>query len=139
MKARLLFPVWLLLSGRADDGPPPVQSEPAHVVVYRQREFEGTTYDIKINDRKLGPLPTNRYLQVDVPAGQVKVESVLSYFSDNQTVQLDAQPGRTYYVKAVEEMDFLSSALLLAPVSETQGQRETQGLKPAPKPRAKTR
>lgn len=138
MKAPFLFPVWLLLSGRAD-GPPPVQSEPAHVVIYRQREFEGNTYNIKINDQKLGALPTNRYLQVDVPAGRVKVESVQSYFSDNQTVQLDTQPGRTYYVKAVEEMDFLSSALLLAPVSEAQGQREVQGIKPAPRPRAKAR
>lgn len=137
MKARLLFPVWLLLSGRANDAPPPVQGEPAHLFIYRQREFEGTTYDIKINDRKLGALPTNRYLQVDVPAGRVKVESALSYFSDNQTVQLDTQPGRTYYVKAVEEMDFLSSTLLLAPVSEAQGQRELVGIKPAAKPRAK--
>ena len=137
MSARFLFPVWLLLSGRADV-PPPVQSEPAHIVVYRQREFEGGAYDVKINGQKLGALPSNRYLQGDVPAGRVKVESV-GYFSDNQIVQFDAQPGRTYYVKAVEEIDFLSSALLLAPVSEALGQREVQGIKPAAKPRTKAR
>lgn len=136
MKARLLLPVWLLLGSRADV-PPPVQGEPAHLIIYRQREFDGSTYTIKINDQKLGALPTNRYLQVDVPGGRVKVESVQSYFSENQTVQLDAQPGRTYYLKAVEEVDFLSRALLLAPVSEAQGQRELQGIKPAPKPPAK--
>jgi hypothetical protein len=51
----------------------------------------------------------------------VKVESTGNYLSDNQSVQLDAQPGRTYYLKAVEEIDFLIRTLLLAPVSELKG------------------
>ncbi len=136
MKARLLLPAWLLLSSWAEV-PAPAQGDPAHLIIYREREFAGSTYFIKVNDQKRGELPTNRYLQVDVPAGRVKVESVLSYFSENQTVQLDAQPGRTYYVKAVEDMDFLSSTLLLAPVSEAQGQREVQGIKPAAPARAR--
>lgn len=134
MKAHVLLPVWLLLSSRAEV-PQPTQGATAHLVIYRQREFDGMTYDIKINDKKWGALPTNRYLQLDLPAGQVKIESAKHYFSENQTVQLDAQPGRTYYIKAVEEVDFLTQTLLLAPVSEAQGQRELQGIKPAPAPR----
>ncbi|OGX82760.1 DUF2846 domain-containing protein [Hymenobacter coccineus] len=135
MKALVLAAAWLLLGSRAE-GPPPAQGSPAHLVIYRQREFEGDTYTIRINDKKMGALPTNRYLQLDLPPGRVKIESAQGYFSENQTVQLDAQSGRTYYVKAVEEVDFLTRALLLAPVSEAQGQRELQGIKPAAVPRA---
>jgi hypothetical protein len=130
MKALLLIPAWLLLSSGAEV-PQPTPDNPAHLVIYRQREFDGTPYTIKINDKKWGTLPANRYMQLDVPPGQVKVESTGYYFSDNQTIRLDAQPGRTYYLKAVEDIDFLTRTLLLAPVSEEQGQRELKGIKPA--------
>jgi hypothetical protein len=135
MKASVLMLAWLLLSSGTTPPEPP-QTNQARLVIYRLREFGGNAYDIKVNDQKAGPLPTNRYLQLDVPPGPVKIESVKNYFSENQTVQLDARPGRTYYVKAVEEMDFLTSALLLAPVREEQGQREAQGLKPVAQSRA---
>jgi hypothetical protein len=135
MKASVLALAWLLLSSGAT-APEPPQTNQARLVIYRLREFNGSTYDIKVNDQKAGTLPTKRYLQLDVPPGPVNIESVRDYFSENQTVRLDARPGRTYYVKAVEEMDFLTSALLLAPVREEQGQREVQGLKPAAKARA---
>ncbi|MDO7847423.1 DUF2846 domain-containing protein [Hymenobacter sp. M29] len=134
MKASVLALAWLLLSSWAT-APEPPQGTQARLVIYRLREFNGNTYDIRINDQKAGSLPTKRYLQLDVPAGPVKIESVKDYFSDNQTVRLEARPGRTYYVKAVEEMDFLTRALLLAPVREELGQREVQGLKPAAKTR----
>lgn len=130
MKAFVLVLAWLLISG-GTSAPEPPQSNQARLVIYRLREFGGSSYDIKVNDQKAGALPTNRYLQLDVPPGPVKIESTRDYFSENQTVRLDARPGRTYYVKAVEEMDFLTRALLLAPVKEEQGQREVQGLKPA--------
>jgi Protein of unknown function (DUF2846) len=130
MKAYVLVPAWLLLSGWTEV-PQPAPDNPAHLVIYRQREFDGSAYTIRINDKKWGLLPANRYLQLDVPPGRVKIESARDYFADNQTVQFNAQPGRTYYVKAVEEIDFLTRTLLLAPVSEEQGQRELQGIKPA--------
>lgn len=130
MKALLLISAWLLLSSGAEV-PQPTPDNPAHLVIYRQREFDGTPYTIKINDKKWGALPANRYMQLDVPPGRVKVESAKGYFSESQTVQLDTHPGRTYYIKAVEEVDFLTFTLLLAPVSEEQGQRELQGIKPA--------
>lgn len=134
MKAPVLLPLWLLLSG-GNEVPQPAQSNPAHLIIYRQREFDGSPYTIRINDQKWGELPTKRYLQLDLPPGRVKIESAKDYFAENQTVQLDMQAGRTYYVKAVEEVDFLTRTLLLAPVSVAQGQRELQGLKPADLPR----
>ncbi len=135
MKAYVFLKAWLLLGGVVY----PSQSTPsnqARLMIYRHREFGGTTYEIKLNDKKWGALPTNRYLQIDLPPGRVKIESAKDYFSENQTLWINAQPGRTYYVKAVEEVDFLTRTLLLAPMSDEQGQREVQGLKPASLPRA---
>lgn len=128
MKAVVLLATWLLMSGWVE-APPPAQSPPARLVIYRQREFYGDPYTIKINDQRWGALPSNRFLQVEVPPGRVKIESGQDYLSETQTVRLEAQPGRTYYIKAVGEVDFLTRTLLLAPVSEEQGQRETRNLR----------
>ncbi|MFD2570258.1 hypothetical protein ACFSUS_06400 [Spirosoma soli] len=127
MKALLFAPLWLLIS--LNDGFWQPRSDQARVIIYRQREFGGNAYAIKINDREKTQLPTNRYIQVDVLPGRVKLESVKDYFSDNQILWLIAQPGQTYYVKAVEEIDFLSRTLLLAPINEEQAQRELRKVK----------
>ncbi|CCH55306.1 hypothetical protein BN8_04556 [Fibrisoma limi BUZ 3] len=129
MKAMLLIPLWLLITGLFEDRWQPRNGQ-ARVIIYRQREFGSTHYDITINDRKQGALPTNRYIQVDISPGRIKIESKKDYFSDNQTLWLNAQAGHTYYVKAVEEVDFLSRTLLIAPISEEQAQRELQKIKP---------
>lgn len=133
MKAFLLVRAWLLVSSLATIGQPS-PSNPARLVIYRHREFGGNAYDIKINDQKRGALPPNRYLQLDLPAGRVKIESAKDYFSENQTLWLNVQPGRTYYVKAVEEVDFLTRTLLFAPMPDEQGQRELLGLKAVSSP-----
>jgi len=135
MKAHLLLQAWLLLSNLAlDTGQ--TQSNQARLVIYRTREFGGTPYNIKINDKKQGVLPTNRYLQVDLPPGRVKIESMRDYFSENQTLWIDARPGRTYYIKAIEEVDFLSQTLLIVPIGNEQAQQELRNIKPASPPQA---
>jgi hypothetical protein len=130
MKAYVLVQAWLLLSGAVHLSGP-LQSNPARLVIYRHREFGGSAYNIKINDKKWGTLPTNRYLQMDLPPGRVKIESAKDYFSENQVLWIEAQPGRTYYIKAVEEVDFLTRTLLIAPIGSEQAQRELRGIKPA--------
>ncbi|RIV18535.1 DUF2846 domain-containing protein [Fibrisoma montanum] len=129
MKVMLLIPLWLLITGLFDDQGQPRNGQ-ARVIIYRQREFGSTPYDIAINDKKQGALPTNRYMQVDILPGRIKIESMKDYFSDNQTLWLNVQAGHTYYVKAVEDIDFLSRTLLIAPIGEDQAQRELRKIKP---------
>lgn len=121
--------LWLLAG--LEPGFGPTQGNQAQIVIYRQREFAGGSYDIEINDKKTTTLAVNRHFKVGVPAGRVKVQSIRDYFTDNQVLWLDLRAGQTYYVKAVEEVDFLSRTLLLAPVSEAQAQRELRKTKPA--------
>ncbi len=118
------------LGGSADERGQP-RSGQARLIIYRQREFGGNNYGIRLNDRKLGTLSTNRFLQVDLPPGRVKIESVKDYFSENQQLLLNLQPGQTYYVKAVEDIDFLTRTLLMAPMKPEQAERELRNLKPA--------
>ncbi|MGA0556497.1 hypothetical protein ACO2Q8_07595 [Larkinella sp. VNQ87] len=129
MKALLLISLVELLAGGDGERWQP-RSEQARVIIYRQREFGGNSYSIKLNDKKLATLPTNRSLQVEVAPGRVKIESVRDFFSENQELWLNLQPGQTYYVKAVEEIDFLTRTLLMAPISKEQAERELQKVKP---------
>ena len=130
MRAHVLVQAWLLLGSWAAAA----QAAPANqarLVVYRQREFGGSTYTIKLNDKEWSELPTNRYLQADLPPGRIKIEAATDYFSESQTLWLTLRAGRTYYVKAVEDIDFMTRTLLIALMSDEQGLREVQGIKPA--------
>lgn len=130
MKTALLPYWWLLATGSLNTDLQP-RTEFATLVVYRQREFGGNAYAIRLNGKNVGSLLPNHYVKLGAPPGRAKIESAKNYFSDNQTIWLTLQPGRTYYVKAVEEMDFMSRTLLLAPVSDEQAQRELRSIKPA--------
>ena len=130
MRAHVLVLAWLLLSSwsaAAQEAP----ATQAHLVIYRQREFGGNPYTIKLNDKEWGALPTNRYLQADLPPGRIKIEAATDYFSESQTLWVTLRAGRTYYVKAVEDVDFMTRTLLIALMGDEQGQREVQGIKPA--------
>ncbi|WP_165358909.1 hypothetical protein [Spirosoma sordidisoli] len=106
------------------------RAESARVVIYRQKEFGGNSYRIYINGKTKEVLPPNRYWQVDVSPGRTKIESGKDYYTDVQTVWLTLQPGRTYYIKAIEEIDFLSRTLLMKPVDENQARQELRKIKP---------
>lgn len=130
MRAYVLVQTWLLLSNWSAAA----QSAPANqarLIIYRQREFGGNTYALKLNEKEWGALPTNRYLQVDLPPGRIKLEAAGDYFSESQTLWVTLRAGRTYYVKAVEDVDFMTRTLLLALMSDEQGPRELRGIKPA--------
>jgi hypothetical protein len=132
MRAFGLVQAWLLVSSGAAAQVAPAPQ--ARLVVYRQREFGGTPYTLKLNDKVWGVLPTNRYLQADLPPGRIKLTAATDYFSESQTLWVTLRAGRTYYVKAVEDVDFMTRTLLIALMTDEQGQREWQGTKPAPVP-----
>lgn len=122
---------WLFVMNITNQNAPQPRTEFARLVIYRQKEFGGSNYDIYVNDRRLSTLAPNRYLQLNLPPGRTKIGSRRNYINtDAQTLYLTLQPGRTYYVKAVEEVDFLTRTLLLAPVKDEQAQRELRRVKP---------
>lgn len=129
MKAILFIHWWLMTSFLYRPDPQPRQ-ESAVLFVYRQREFGGNAYSIRLNGKQVGSLAPNRYLKLTVLPGHIKIESAKDYFSENQSVSLVVQPGKMYYVKAVEDIDFMTRTLLLAQVSDEQARQELRRVKP---------
>ncbi|GAB3914276.1 hypothetical protein GCM10028803_59430 [Larkinella knui] len=131
MKTLLVSLLVLFFKGNPDRQP--VQPEPAQLIIYREKEFIsglGRAYVFKINDQKVGELSPNRYVQLPVTPGRIKIEFTNDYFTDSRPLWLRVQAGQTYYVKAVVEVDFLSSMMLMAPVDAPQAQKELRRMKP---------
>lgn len=131
MKTALLLCWWPLTMNIPNGDVPQPRQESALLVIYRQREFGGKAYSITLNGKKVGSLSPNRYLKLNAPPGRARIGSKKGYLSENQTVWLTLQPGRTHYVKAVEDVDFLTQSLLLAPIGDEQARQELRRVKPA--------
>ena len=117
----------------ANDNRQPIQTEPAQLILYREKEFIsglGKAYAFKINDQKVGELSPNRYVQLPVSPGRIKIEFISDYFTDSRPLWVRVQAGQTYYVKAVVEVDFLSSMMLMALVDPQQARQELRRMKP---------
>lgn len=123
----VLLSLMVSIGWKADEQP---RSDKATVIIYRQREFQGGGYGLKLNGKYVGYLPQNRFIKTTVPAGLVKIESQGPYFADVKMVTLTVESGQTYYIKTVEDIDFMTRALLMARVSEEQAKRELSRIKP---------
>ena len=131
MKTLLISLLVLFFRENADCQP--VQPESAQLIIYREKEFIsglGTAYVFKINGQKAGKLSPNRYVQLPITPGRIKITFDSDYFTDSRPLWLRVQAGQTYYVKAVVEVDFLSSIMLMAPVDLQQAQKELRRMKP---------
>ncbi|QDK80091.1 hypothetical protein EXU85_16345 [Spirosoma sp. KCTC 42546] len=112
---------------------PANQPESAQLILYREKEFIsglGKAYTFKINEQKQGKLSPNRFVQVTIPVGRIKVEFDNDYFTHSRPLWLSVQAGQTYYVKAAVEVDFLSSMMVMAPVDPQQARQELRRMKP---------
>lgn len=123
MKAMSIVCWWLLLVNSISQERQP-RSELATVVIYRGREFGGRTFRLYANDQKIGDLSTNQTIRVVLPPGSVRLESKRDYYTINKRIMFTVAAGQTYYIKAVEDIDFMSRTLLMALVSDEQAQRE---------------
>ncbi|RRA99919.1 DUF2846 domain-containing protein [Larkinella rosea] len=128
----LLISLLVLVFWQHADGQP-AQTEPAQLIIYREKEFLsglGTAYAFKINGQKAAELSPNRYVQLPVTPGRIKIEFYSDYFTDSRPLWLKVEAGQTYYVKTVVEVDFLSSVMLMALVESQQARKELRRMKP---------
>lgn len=112
-----------------------IPPEPAQLILYREKEFmswRGKAYAFKINGQPMGKLSPNRFVQIALAAGRTEIEFVNDYFTNSRPLRLLLQPGQTYYVKAVVEVDFLRMMMIMAPVDGEQARQELLHMKPEP-------
>ncbi|ADB36487.1 DUF2846 domain-containing protein [Spirosoma linguale] len=130
---RLLILPWLLFLLMGSGQPQNSQPEQAQLILYREKEFisgMGKGYPFKINEEKMGKLSPNRYLQLAVNPGRIKLEFDSNYLLDSRPLWLRVQAGQTYYVKVVVEIDFLSTTIVMAPIDPQKAQQELSRMKP---------
>lgn len=132
MKTALLTGWWLLTTGVLSSDVSQPRAESARLIIYRQKEFGGTNYILFVNNKRAGTLTPNHYIQIHLPPGRTRIEAKKNYYyTDPESIWLTLQPGRTHYVKAVEEIDFMTQTLLMAPIGEEQARQELRRIKPA--------
>lgn len=132
MRALLLGLLWLVELSEAQQPP---RTEVATLILYREKEFylrRSQPYVFTINDKDRIKLSSNRYAQLQVTPGRVKIYFGADYLSADRsrTLWLTAQPSRTYYVKIAIDVDFMRSTLLMASVAEAEARRELRRMKP---------
>ena len=127
--------VLLLALGLGEVAGQTITPVPAQLILYREKEFmswRGKAYPFKINGHPMGKLSPNRFVQLSLAAGRTEIEFINDYFTNSRPLRLMLQPGQTYYVKAVVEVDFLSSMMVMAPVDSQQARQELLRMKPEP-------
>ena len=125
---RFLF---VLLVGLGKAVAQPTPPEPAQLILYREKEFiSRKAYLFTINGQGMGKLSPNRFVQLFIPAGRVKLEFRNDYFTDSRPLVMQVQAGQTYYIKAVLEIDFLKAMMLMEPVEPTKALQELHRMKP---------
>lgn len=132
MKTFLIGFLWLV--GTSGNLQQP-KTELATLILYREKEFNlgrSKAYEFKINDKDRILLSPNRYAQLRVTPGRVKIHFGTDYLSagKSKTLLLTMQPGRTYYVKIAVDVDFMRATLLMAPVAEAEARQELRRMKP---------
>ncbi len=122
--------VCLLLVSFTHDDPEQFRTETATLYIYRGREFGSFSYGIILNGEKVGSLSTNRFIRLSVPAGKTVLQGRQSYLVRGKPAYFTADAGKTYFVKAIEDVDFMTRYLRFGFVSEEQAKRELARIKP---------
>ena len=104
------------------------KSNTATLIIYRTKEFWGTGYEIKINETtRIENFKPNNAVEIQIPEGVYVIESK-KFDSKTSKLKIDAKAGNKYYIKGIEDNDFLLKALHLRLVDENKGIIETQKL-----------
>jgi hypothetical protein len=105
-----------------------IKSNTATLIIYRTKEFWGTSYEVKINENiRIENFKPNNAVEIQIPEGVCVIESK-KFDSKTSKLKIDAKAGNKYYIKGIEDNDFLLKALHLRLVDENKGITETQKL-----------
>lgn len=105
------------------------QTNTATLIIYRTKEYWATGYEVRINENiRIENFKPNNAVEIQIPEGVYVIESK-KYNSKTSKLRIDAKAGNTYYIKGIEDNDFLLQALHLRLVDENKGITETQKLR----------
>ena len=76
---------------------PPIKSEVATVYVYRPNNIVGfgAVYNLKVNGHKMTKIKNGKKSILKLPAGKTR------FSVKGNTIEINLQPGKTYYLRSV--------------------------------------
>ena len=101
---------------------------PGTVHIYRYKQYEGSALhpSIYCDEARLARLPSGRFLEVKVPAGQH-----IFYADDKQAgAVVNVEPGKDYYFRTELQTGFWKGHFRLNMVQPEQGKYDVEKLKP---------
>ena len=108
------------LPGYAQQAPKSAD-EPAVIFIFRRTGFQRSQFDIHINGQLVAKdFPGRAYFAIKTPPGELLLRTTgrPKYYMEEKTFRLRAEAGKTYYLEAVLDYDFLSGALYLVQRTE---------------------
>jgi S1-C subfamily serine protease len=114
-------------AGPTGAGPSTATNEPATVVFYRLRRFNGYALEPSVycDEKELATMDNGRYFKVQLPPGTHVCRS-----NDQSVVSLDLQPGETRYVRIEIATGLFKGHGAIAEVPKGTGAVEITRLKP---------
>ena len=102
--------------------------EKVKLVIFHEREFLTGSVQIKINDLQVSDLGSNHFFEIELNAGQLKIEAE-QYSNHKKTLDLVAEKGKIYYLKIYREVDIFSSEIFIAKMNEEAAKKELKNMK----------
>jgi hypothetical protein len=110
---------------------PKAKDEPAVIFIFRKTGFQRSLFEIYINDQLIAKdFPGRAYFAIKTPPGELLLRTAgrPKYYIEEKTFRLRVDAGKTYYLEAVLDYDFMSGALYLVQRTEEDFRRRLKSL-----------
>jgi|APTNR8051073442_1049403.scaffolds.fasta_scaffold00226_39 hypothetical protein len=108
------------------------QQQPATLYIYQRSTFSrAVAFDVWINGQQVAvAFPARSYFILQAPPGVLNLRTIgrPAYIAETKTFQLNVNAGQTYYLEAILDYDFMSSALYLVQRDATEFRRRQKSL-----------
>ncbi|MFN8345755.1 MAG: hypothetical protein U0X91_12155 [Spirosomataceae bacterium] len=128
MKTLLIVWMWLYPAANAEENT--AASERGSLVLYRRKDYFGADFTVKINNQLVTQkFSNNEYLQLEVPAGKVKIDTEGGFITDKKSMLFSVRANETVYLKGIVDYDYLSNALYFKRTDNEQAAQEIRKTK----------
>lgn len=109
---------------------PPSSEEYATLVVYRKGDFGGPSFSVSINEKKvIAELKQRSYIVTRVKPGSIIFKVQGGNFIESKRFSMEVAAGKTYFLEAVVDYDFLFSSVHLVLRSPENAQKAMRKFK----------
>jgi hypothetical protein len=111
----------------------PVAEEQATIYIYRTGQLMGSTanWSMWVDEKKICKLSNNKFIKVTVDKGKHTVTSKqggVSIMKKEMEIEIDAEPGKTYYVACNVKTSFTRARLEMLEVTKSTGEKQMEKL-----------